>query len=708
MNSDLNRPRLTSYETILRETSCSCFSGSPWKRIVFFTLVLGILAVGFLAWRLIDVTEIQGRNEPHFYLELVLVLVLTLAALFLLFFSFILWNHRCNAARLAARFKQANLELEFELAERQTLEKILMHMEAQTRAILETAAEGIITINKEGLILSLNTAAETIFGYPAGEALGRNVSVLMTIPWKNEHDGYLHRYLKTNVTHWMGRVNETVGCRRDGSTFPMEIAVSEALYGEDRVFVGIIRDISERKRTEMARLESEKRYRLLFEDSPAALWEADFTAVKKRIDALRVSGVSNWTEYFDQNPEAVAEIAELTHIIDVNQAAIKLYQAEGKEDLKKGFKLILKMETYELFRNGLIGLAEKGAFCGEGPRRTLKRSQIYVQMRWTIASGRENDWGSVLVSIMDITEQKRAEGELRKLSRAVEQSASMVIITDVQGVIEYVNPRLCQVTGYVSEEILGKNPRILRSGKMLNTLYDTIWEALSAGNEWRGELHNRKKNGELYWVSASISPIRNDRGMVTHFLSVQEDITERKASEEQIHYLAIHDVLTGLYNRRHFFEVLTHLTAEAKRHGNPLCLAMCDLDKFKGVNDTYGHQAGDEVLSAFGKLVQKELRAEDVAGRYGGDEFILAFPSTNAAHALESCERIRKTFAAREFISVRGERFSLSSTMGLVNFDPAMTDKVFVETADQALYQAKQKGRNRVAIFEVEKETPEE
>jgi PAS domain S-box-containing protein len=132
----------------------------------------------------------------------------------------------------------------------------------------------------------------------------------------------------------------------------------------------------------------------------------------------------------------------------------------------------------------------------------------------------------------EIAEHKKSEEKLHKLSRAVEQSSSIVIITDTEGEIEYVNPKFSQVSGYSFEEVIGENPRILKSGEQPSEFYKELWDTIKSGGEWRGEFHNRKKNGELYWEYASISPVRNTEGVITHFLAVNEDITERKHLEK--------------------------------------------------------------------------------------------------------------------------------------------------------------------------------
>ena len=139
-----------------------------------------------------------------------------------------------------------------------------------------------------------------------------------------------------------------------------------------------------------------------------------------------------------------------------------------------------------------------------------------------------------MVTFIDITERKRAERELRKLSTVVEQSPSVIVITDRAGNIEYTNPKFLEVTGYTAEEVCGKNPRVLQSGETTIDEYKRLWNTILSGQEWRGQFHNRKKNGDLYWEEAVIAPIKNENGKITNFVAIKEDITRRKSSEEKL------------------------------------------------------------------------------------------------------------------------------------------------------------------------------
>ncbi|MEE9558419.1 MAG: diguanylate cyclase, partial [Candidatus Brocadiales bacterium] len=218
----------------------------------------------------------------------------------------------------------------------------------------------------------------------------------------------------------------------------------------------------------------------------------------------------------------------------------------------------------------------------------------------------------------EITARERREVELRKLSLVVEQSPNLVVITDAEGRIEYVNPRFTQVTGYTPEEVVEQNLRILQSGKVSQREYKDLWETITSGGNWHGVFCNRKKNGELYWESKFISPTRNDEGTITHFISVSEDVTERKRAEKTMHQMAYYDPVTGLPNRTLFNDRLGVAITQAHRRKEKLAVMFLDLDQFKVINDTLGHGVGDLLLKAVGERLKRCLREGDTVARQGG------------------------------------------------------------------------------------------
>jgi len=299
----------------------------------------------------------------------------------------------------------------------------------------------------------------------------------------------------------------------------------------------------------------------------------------------------------------------------------------------------------------------------------------------------------------EIAERERTEENLRKLSRAVEQSANAVVITDREGIIEYVNPWFTRITGYTPQEVLGKTPRVLKSGETHPETYKRLWETITTGKEWTGELHNTKKNGELYWCLEVISPLKDDDGNITHFVAVTEDISERKQTEQTIRHLAFHDPLTGLPNRRLFNDRLQQATARRHRKDNAFALMLLDLDRFKTVNDTLGHDIGDALLKAVAARLLGCTREGDTLARMGGDEFALI--------ALEVGQPEDMARMAKKLIDVLKEPFVLSghelyvtTSMGVTLYPNDATDAdALVKNADIALYRAKDLGRNNFQFF---------
>jgi diguanylate cyclase (GGDEF)-like protein/PAS domain S-box-containing protein len=272
------------------------------------------------------------------------------------------------------------------------------------------------------------------------------------------------------------------------------------------------------------------------------------------------------------------------------------------------------------------------------------------------------------------------------------------MVTDTRGRITFVNAAFTRITGYAAAEVLGRNPRLLKSGDTPPEVYRELWGALVAGRAWRGELRNRKKSGELYWEDASISPVVEADGRVSHFLAVKDDITLRRQAEAEVARLATTDPLTGVANRRRFLEQLGMELDRGRRFGDVAALLMVDVDNFKAVNDTRGHAAGDAVLQHLAELARLCLRRVDLFGRLGGEEFGILLPGTNRAGAVLFAERFRSQVEGSPAKTAKG-LIPVTVSIGLVEFGPGESDPdAILASADAALYRAKQAGRNRVEV----------
>ena len=293
----------------------------------------------------------------------------------------------------------------------------------------------------------------------------------------------------------------------------------------------------------------------------------------------------------------------------------------------------------------------------------------------------------------------RLEAQLRILVRAVEQSPVSIIVTDAQGRIEYVNPKFCQTTGYSMEEVLGQTPRILKSGCLGEAFYRELWRTLLAGEEWHGVFHNRTKGGELLWELGSISPIRDDAGVVTHFVSVKEDFTEIKRMQDQMDHLAHHDPLTGLPNRALFYDRLQQALGLARRQERNLALFYLDLDGFKAVNDRHGHEQGDHLLTMVAQRLASCVRESDTVARMGGDEFTVLLVDPAGVEAAERVACVILELLSRPFVH-EGITSSIGVSIGISFFprDGDDPDRLLFR-ADAAMYQVKNGSKNHFRFW---------
>jgi len=295
-----------------------------------------------------------------------------------------------------------------------------------------------------------------------------------------------------------------------------------------------------------------------------------------------------------------------------------------------------------------------------------------------------------LISTMD---------ELKKLTIAVEQSPASVIITDLDAKIEYVNPSFEKITGYTSDEVVGKKPNILKSGHTTDEEYQTLWETLLSGKPWRGEFYNRTKQGELYWERALITPIKGENNQTTHYLGIKEDITAYKAYEQKLIEQATYDPLTSLPNRVLAKDRLSLALSTASREKSLGALIFIDLDNFKMVNDTLGHQAGDNLLIEVAKRLQNSVREGDTVARLSGDEFLIILSGLKSHFDAETvAEKVLEELGKP--IRLQSQELIVTASLGITIFpsDDSNPDNL-MRNADTAMYQAKNSGKNVFCFF---------
>ena len=304
----------------------------------------------------------------------------------------------------------------------------------------------------------------------------------------------------------------------------------------------------------------------------------------------------------------------------------------------------------------------------------------------------------------------KREGELQRLSMVIEQSPESIVITDTAGCILYVNEAFQRITGYARDEVLGRNPRILNGGLTPRATYEQMWATLLAGEVWRGEFHNVRKDGSAYLELATIAPIKDAGGTVTHYVAVKEDITQRKQSEALLHRLAYFDALTGLPNRALLHDRIAQAIRSGVRRESFGMLMLVDIDRFRQLNDTLGHAAGDRLLCEVAARLRASVREEDTVARHGDDDFAVLVErigETEAdalSHAEYVARKLQRTLQQPYVLGgTEGDRHFATLSFGISLFHDGMSSlESLLKQAEVALYRAKQDGRDIVRFFNPE------
>ena len=307
-------------------------------------------------------------------------------------------------------------------------------------------------------------------------------------------------------------------------------------------------------------------------------------------------------------------------------------------------------------------------------------------------------------SLQDITERKRAESDLRVAATAFESQEGM-IITDADMSILRINRACSEITGYSPLEAIGQTPRMFSSGRHNSTFYQALWASINTTGAWKGEIWNRRKNGEVYPQWANISAVRGPDGAITNYVASFIDISHRKTAEEEINHLAFYDPLTNLPNRRLLIDRLRHALLAGSRSDSAGALFFIDVDNFKTLNDTLGHDKGDMLLDQVARRLSATVREEDTIARLGGDEFVIMMEGLSlialdaAALARVVAEKILEAF--KEPYDLQGTPYLCTVSIGIALFNrPTDTVEELLKQADLAMYQAKAAGRNTLRFFD--------
>lgn len=303
-----------------------------------------------------------------------------------------------------------------------------------------------------------------------------------------------------------------------------------------------------------------------------------------------------------------------------------------------------------------------------------------------------------------VTTEYQTSDRLQLAAQVFEHAAEGIMITSPAGVIEIVNPAFTRITGYTPEEVCGKNPAILHSGRHNREFYERMWATVDEADLWQGEVWNRRKSGEVYPEWLNISPVRDDRGQVVHYLGIFSDISAVKHSEERLEHIAHHDALTGLPNRVLLNDRIDTALRRAQRSDTMVAVVFLDLDRFKDINDSFGHATGDLVLKQVASRISETVREEDTVARLGGDEFVILMEDIDDAAFVEQASQ-RIVTCLNPPISAEHQEFFIGASLGISVFPRDGNDaESLIRNADTAMYQAKREGRNAIQQYS-EKQT---
>ena len=561
-----------------------------------------------------------------------------------------------------------------DITEEYDLQRTLREHALRLQRIIEAAMDAVIVADEQGRILEWNPQAESLFGWSRDEATGKLLHQTIIPPeHRAAHLRGIERLVETGKTSIIGKRVETTAQDRDGRQLPVELTIARLHQSRGWLFSAFIRDLSEKKRVEKALHRREAQLSEAQRIAHLGSWELDLG-----------SGELYWSD-------------EVYRIFEIDPEAL--------EPSFDGFLEIVHPEDRDRVAQAYNESVEKRAPCDIVHRLLMKDGRIkHVRERCETRYDEQGKPLRSLGTVQDVTDSVVAEEELR-LAATTFQSHAGILVTDPQGTILRVNPAFEAMTGYTAAELVGRNPRILHSGRHDEKFYQHMWSLLKETGRWEGELWNRHKDGHLYAELLTITAVKNDHGELTHYVGTTQDITERKHAEARVEHLAYYDDLTELANRRLLHDRLQQEIAVARRHGVHGALLFIDLDQFKHLNDALGHPVGDELLRQVAARLKDMVRAEDTVARLGGDEFVLMLPAQNKdlAHvgfeAQAVAEKVR-SLLSRSY-NLNGHQYHVTASIGIVLFPENDEDADDVlKHADSALYRAKEEGRNTVRFYQ--------
>lgn len=568
-------------------------------------------------------------------------------------------------------------------------------------ALFDVLPDAVIVSDEAGRIVQLNREAEQLFGYAQHELIGQTIETLLPEALRDRHMDFRAHYLQNPRPCFMGdRSREFQIQNRTGEHLYVEVSLTPIESPEGRLIVSLLRNVTERVSSQRTLMKIGRRtfakthqdFLISLAHALAEELEAHYITVGRvRGDKVETVAFLKQGKLAENITYALAGTPCDTTVKEAHCVVTDGLQERYPED--------------EL-------LAAMGMHAYVGVRLYSSRGEAFGLINVLYGHPISQRVAELTLSLLEIIalraspelERVEVENLVRKLSLSVDLSPIAVMITDSKGVIEYVNPKFCEMSGYSQEQCLGRTPSINASGKTPEKIYQVMWECILAGREWSGEFLNRRQDGSLYWAHTRIFPMLDAGGAISNFVSIQEDVSRARQLTRRLEYEATHDQLTDLINRREFERRLEQALGNAKESGGVHCICFLDLDQFKVLNDSSGHIAGDTLLKMIGQILKREVRMNDTAARLGGDEFGLLLMNCPRGKAVEIAEKIREGIASLKF-SWDSKVHAVGASIGITEISGAVPDTVeLMKQVDAACYSAKEQGRNRIHVYREDSE----
>ena len=580
-----------------------------------------------------------------------------------------------SADPLPPRFICALIDRSDAVRQRDSLSQAYDRLESSEeryRVLADSSPDWDYWLGSDGSFVHISPACQEVTGYSAEEFMSdRNLLEHIIHPddlpgWR-AHMARVIDSAEPDQTPLQLRIRS-----RDGDQRWIEHACNRVV-SEDGRFLGrrgINRDITRRVEADAALRASERKYRALFESASegmAILQGGRYTAINR--SALAMLGQSDPQAVLRRRPR------------DISPAL----QSDGEETAKKEQRLL------ELAH-------QQGRLRFEWQHLRADGSELTAEVRaLDVDIGGEP---TLLLTWNDLTERHVAATRDAQARTVFENTSLGIIITDPVMRISAVNRAFTEITGFSEQEVLGRTPRILKSQRQDTAFYQAMWASMTQTGQWRGELWNRRKNGEVYPQLTSISAVYDEDGRLTNYVSVFGDITQTKRSEAALYKLAHEDPLTGLPNRALLRARLEQSLSRAERNGSMLGVLFLDLDMFKNINDTLGHPVGDALLKRIADAIARRIRGADSVARLGGDEFVVLMEDIQDPNAAaQLARRLLEAFSTP--FDALGHALQITTSIGISIYPVDGGDmESLLRNADVAMYQAKQQGRNTYRFFE--------